>query len=313
MGNGTYKGSIEITIFYLRLISTVTHRYREISEGDGMGNKMEKMEGGLKLDTPVMVSEGLTKAKQIRFVAEYVKDFNGAAAAVRAGYAEASSPQIASELLTFPNIKNAVNRRIEAAAAVAEVDAAMVIKQLYDVATADPRDLMSVTVDCCRHCYGIENLRQWTKGEFAKACREALAADEPAPELEGGLGFDPRRPPIESCSECHGRGVERVTVKPSAQLSRAAARLLASMKNTKDGIEIKTRDQDAALIAMGRVVGAFKDKTEMTGPDGRPLQIQAAVAVAALTSLTNEQLEAILRDKGMSLPQPQPALEATNG
>jgi phage terminase small subunit len=101
---------------------------------------MAKTDGGLKLTTPVMVGEGLTKAKQIRFVSEYCVDFNGAAAAVRAGYAAASAKEIASELLTFPNIKDAVARRMEAAAAVAEVDTAFVVKELYDVATADPRD-----------------------------------------------------------------------------------------------------------------------------------------------------------------------------
>ncbi|MCU1223617.1 MAG: BcepIL02 gp28 [Edaphobacter sp.] len=258
-------------------------------------------------------ADGLRTDKQARFAMEYVKDYCGAQAAIRAGYAVASAKEIASELLTFPNVRAAVERRQEQLAAMEQVDGAMVIKELYDVATADPRDLMSVTIDCCRHCYGLDNLRQWTRGEYKRALNKALAADEPTPELEGGLGFDPRRPPVESCSECHGRGIQHVTVTPSAKLSRAAARLLASMKNTKEGVEIKTRDQDGAILALGKVVGLFRDRTELSGPGGAPLQMQTVAAVA-LTSLSNEELEAILRDKGMALPQPQPApaLEATN-
>jgi hypothetical protein len=37
-------------------------------------------------------------------------------------------------------------------AAIAEVDAALVVRELLDVATADPRDLVSVHRDCCRYC-----------------------------------------------------------------------------------------------------------------------------------------------------------------
>ena len=264
----------------------------------------------MTLDTPVMVSEGLTKAKQIRFVAEYCVDFNGAAAAIRAGYAEASAKEIASELLTFPNVKKAVARRMEAAATAAEVDTQLVVSELYGLAMADPRDLMKIERDCCRYCNGIDYKYQWTPAEFKRELNKALADDKLPPDLEGGVNFDPRLPPVDDCPECAGRGVERVVITPSAKLSRGAARLLASMKQTRDGIEIKTRDQDAALMAMGRVVGIFKDRQEMTGPGGGPMQIQAAVVVAALTSLTNEELEAHLLTRGVKLPQP--TLEATS-
>jgi phage terminase small subunit len=254
--------------------------------------------------------DGLTKAKQAAFVREYVKDWNGAAAARRAGYAEGSAAEVACELLMKSNIRAAVARRMEAAAAAAEVDTQLVVSELYGLAMADPRDLMKVERDCCRFCNGIDYKYQWTPAQFQRETNKALANDELPPDLEGGVNFDPRLPPVEDCPECHGRGVERVVITPSAKLSRGAARLLASMKQTKDGIEIKTRDQDAALMAMGRVVGIFKDKTEMTGPGGGPMQIQAAVATAALTSLSNEELEAHLLSRGV--PLPQPALEAIN-
>ena len=46
--------------------------------------------------------------KQLRFAEEYALDHNGAAAAVRAGYAPKAARQTASELLTKPNIRSLV-------------------------------------------------------------------------------------------------------------------------------------------------------------------------------------------------------------
>lgn len=53
--------------------------------------------------------------KQQAFVAEYLRDFNAAAAAVRAGYAVRGSRVQASRLLTNPNIQTAIKRHTDAA------------------------------------------------------------------------------------------------------------------------------------------------------------------------------------------------------
>ena len=59
-----------------------------------------------------------------------------------------------------------------------------------------------------------------------------------------------------------------MVVTDSRKLSKATAKLMASVKQGKDGIiEGKTRDQDAALIALGRVVGVFKDRQEGQWPE----------------------------------------------
>ncbi|MBT7616791.1 MAG: terminase small subunit [Calditrichaeota bacterium] len=49
--------------------------------------------------------------RQQRFVEEYLVDFNGAAAARRAGYSEQTAAVIASENLTKPNISDAIAER----------------------------------------------------------------------------------------------------------------------------------------------------------------------------------------------------------
>lgn len=48
--------------------------------------------------------------KQTVFVTEYIKDFNGTQAAIRAGYAKKTAGAIASENLTKPEIKSAINK-----------------------------------------------------------------------------------------------------------------------------------------------------------------------------------------------------------
>jgi len=52
--------------------------------------------------------KGALNPKQKRFVLEYVKDLNGAQAAIRAGYSKHTARSIASEHLTKPNIREAV-------------------------------------------------------------------------------------------------------------------------------------------------------------------------------------------------------------
>lgn len=250
-----------------------------------------------KTDAPnVDDLEELRTDKQVQFVIEYCKDFCATKAAIRAGYSERTAQEIGSELLSKPIIKAAVARRMAAVADEAMVDSALVISELYQLATADPRELMRVEIDCCRHCYGIDHKYHWTEPEYRRALNAATKDGKPAPDVEGFFGFDPRREPHPDCPDCFGRGVERVTVTPSRKLSRGAARLLASVKQTKDGcIELKTHDQLAALQLLGRTVGAFKDRQEWSGPNGGPVQVQP---VQNLEQLTNDQLKEILRRNG---------------
>jgi phage terminase small subunit len=241
--------------------------------------------------------------KQSAFLTQYLIDFNGKQAAIRAGYSEHSAEAIASELLSFPKVKAALGRRMAAAADAAEVNAELVISELYQLALANPSELMRIEVDCCRHCHGVNHKYHWTEPEYLRALAAADKAGKPAPDVEGFFGFDPRLEPHPECPDCWGRGVDRVVVTPSKKLSRAASRLLASMKATKDGIEIKVHDQLAALLALGKVTGALRDRTELTGPNGSPLQLQP---VQPLEQLSPEQLEAIIRASGHPVLQGYP-------
>lgn len=177
--------------------------------------------------------------------------------------------------------------------------------ELHALATADPRDLVSIHRGACRFCWGESFDRQWTAGEWRDAYYEAKAADPnaAAPPLRGGLGYDFTREPNPECPECRGIGEERVFVKDTRKLSRAAAKLIAGVKSTREGIELKHRDQDGALLALGKVCGIFVDRSEITGKDGGPLQLQP---VQPLEQLSPDQLEAIIRASGHPVLQGYP-------
>jgi phage terminase small subunit len=264
------------------------------------GGDMEKAGDGLNL-------------KQRAFVREYLVDRNGTQAAIRAGYSAHTAQEQSSVLLSKLIIKELIVEQEQRLAALADVDAALVISELREVALADPRDLVSLHRGACRYCHGIEHDYQWTQGEYRNEMHKAQAdnPNAPAPPFRGGLGYDFTREPAGDCPECRGFGTERVFVKDTRKLSRGAAKLIASIKQTRDGsIELKHRDQDGALLALGKVCGIFVDRQEHSGPGGGPLQLQP---VQAIEQLSNHQLEEILRRSGRLLEGRQPSKELTEG
>lgn len=74
---------------------------------------------------------------------EYCVDFNGAAAAVRAGYAESRARQTAYDLLQDEDIQTAIQRRLDELS----MSAAEATKRMSDMARADIADCYRVEED----------------------------------------------------------------------------------------------------------------------------------------------------------------------
>lgn len=77
--------------------------------------------------------------KQRRFVEEYLVDLNGAQAAIRAGYSADTARQIASELLTKPDIAAAVQELMDARAKRTAITADRVLAEMGKIAFSDMR------------------------------------------------------------------------------------------------------------------------------------------------------------------------------
>jgi phage terminase small subunit len=73
------------------------------------------------------------------FAQEYVKDRNGTAAAIRAGYAPGSAKVTASRLLTDANVRQAIEALQVRAQEEARITAATVLKELAVLACSDVR------------------------------------------------------------------------------------------------------------------------------------------------------------------------------
>lgn len=75
--------------------------------------------------------------KQQTFVAEYLRDMNATAAAIRAGYSRHTARQIGAENLSKPYIAKAIAELMERRAEATGVEAARVLQELARIAFAD--------------------------------------------------------------------------------------------------------------------------------------------------------------------------------
>jgi len=212
--------------------------------------------------------------KQQRFVEEYLVDLNGTQAAIRAGYAPKRAENQAYQLLQIPTVQAAIAAARQKLSDRTEITQDMVLKRLWAVATANPNELMTHRRVCCRHCFGDGHAYQWIdETEYERAVAAAKRDDLMPPSDEGGYGFDKTVRPHPKCPRCKGEGYGDVLWGDTRDVSPEALALYAGVKQTKEGFEIKTQDQLAALQMVGRHLGMFNDKLMLQGDKENPLAV----------------------------------------
>jgi phage terminase small subunit len=177
------------------------------------------------------------------------------------------------------------------------VDRAWVMRKLVAIANVDHRKFSQTRVGCCRFCYGLDNLYQWTRGQFTWACNDALMNDKPGPELMGGLGYNKALPPLTDCPACLGEGEERVVMFDTRSLDEESAIAYLGSKKSKDKNEVMIADKVKAIELLGRAMGMWNDKMTLSAPGGGPVQhahLHAHIATDA-KELSEEQLEAFIK------------------
>jgi len=215
-----------------------------------------------------VAKEGELNARQQRFVQEYLIDLNATQAAIRAGYSKKTARQAGAENLSKPVIAGAISDAQKKVGEQAGITAERVLTEIWNIATADPRDLVEHKVGCCRYCWGKDFRYQRTDREFDDAkrandhARKTLAIEKRPPPFqpEGGKGFHKNREPNPDCPECGGDGVGRTVVHDTRNLSAGAASLFAGIKETKEGLEVKFHSKDASLDKLCRHLSLFNDK-----------------------------------------------------
>lgn len=91
------------------------------------------------------------------FCQEYIKDFNGAQAAIRAGYSEKTARNQASRLLTNEDVKKRVEELTLERAEETKIDAAYVLKRLHEI---DQLDVLDILTEDMR---SFKPLNEWSK------------------------------------------------------------------------------------------------------------------------------------------------------
>lgn len=161
------------------------------------------------------------------FVEEYLVDFNGTQAAIRAGYSAATATSIGSELLARPDISDAVETAKAVRIARTRYGADKVIAEMSVLAHSD-----------ITH-YAIDD-----RGEVTLA---------------------PGAPP---------------------DAMKAVQSIKKKIRHGKDGeieydVELRLWDKPTPLKLMGRHVGLFPDRVEVTGKDGAELRAMSTGELAA--------------------------------
>ncbi|WP_323086160.1 terminase small subunit [Providencia alcalifaciens] len=212
---------------------------------------------------------------QVKFVNEYLIDLNRAAAYKRAGYkGEGNTAYVnATRMLRNAKVSRAIADALAERERRTEITQDAVLKMWWDIATADVNELTEYRRLCCRHCWGFGFNYQWRDAiEYEDAVTEARVKKKKIPHDNGGYGYDNSLDPNPDCPRCSGFGIGHAHFHDTRDLTGAARRLFAGVKEGKFGVEVITRNQDDALKMVAQHLGMLKNRTEVTGADGGPIQ-----------------------------------------
>jgi phage terminase small subunit len=149
---------------------------------------------------------------------------------------------------------------------------------------------------------GEENLR---KPDIAKAVQEAQEARSKRTKITqdmvlaelAKIGFSDIRKVmrwgetiVRIDTDDDGQEVERpyhgIALIDSSEIDDSTAAAIAEVSEGREGLKIKMHDKKGALVDIGRHLGMFKDKVELSGKDGGPIRFSA-------TDFSDDQLAAI--------------------
>lgn len=172
--------------------------------------------------------------RQERFCNEYLIDLNATQAAIRAGYKEKTAYSMGQRLLKNVEVQNYIQERKQDRVERTEITQDMVIRELAMIAFSNAADYASI----------IE--------------KQAVI------NTENGVAV--------SLFDEDGNPVMYRTVEPvlTAELTEEQKRALAVIKKGKDGFEVKPYDKVRALELLGKHLGMFTEKVEMSGQVNNP-------------------------------------------
>lgn len=232
---------------------------------------------------------GTLRPAQVRFVEHYMVSLNATDAyrKVRPTVTYATARSEGHKTLTNPNVAAEIARRQALISERTNATVEKIVHRLWLLVQADPNELTSWRVGCCRNCHGVDHKPQRTDVEYATAkeyfdrvgsmpARPKHKGEKVADyarylatltewDERGGPGFDPRRPAHDDCPVCMGEGQGRLVLGDTRRLSPMAEQLFAGVNQTKEGLEIVMHDKMAAIEKLMRHLGGYERDNKQKG------------------------------------------------
>lgn len=210
------------------------------------------------------------------FIAEYLKDNNATAAAERAGYKD---PNYGRQLLTNPNVAQAIAQQQKASLVRTIGSADEVLEQMWKLATFDANNLSQYRRGACRYCWGFGHHYQWRDAvEFDEALAKTAGNERAKPPQDsGGYGYDHNKEPHQECPRCNGDGIGQPYFADTRKLSPAAALAYSGVKLGKNGVEItaisRERMYEAVMKRLGLADSEFAQRLQQIEIERRQLEV----------------------------------------
>ena len=183
----------------------------------------------------------------------------------------------------------------ESARALTSVNIATVLTHWWNLATADPNEVIQHRRGCCRYCHGVDYSYQWTPAEYADVSARMIDAGKDPPMVPGGFGYDKTRGPDIDCPECNGEGVGEMYLADSRYLSERGKLLIESMEMTKSGPKVVMSNRMDALNNIAKFLGMFTERIkveDLTRPrNERDVTDLGALETPELVAVFREMVE----------------------
>ena len=194
--------------------------------------------------------------KQRRFVEEYLIDLNATQAATRAGYSPATANEQGARLLAHASVKEAIRRGQAARSERTQITQDMVLRELAKIGFSD-----------------IRRAVKW---------RSSLVTEEDQPD--GGDVLVVKTIVSNTVELIASEDLDDDTAAAISEISQ----------NATGGVKMKMYDKKGALVDIGRHLGMFVERHELSGKDGGAMKVEmdAERFTSAIASLIAREGEA---------------------
>ncbi|MEN0581577.1 terminase small subunit [Phytobacter palmae] len=257
--------------------ATARRHIKKPSAQNAQKNAQKKLRTAQKEKSAEELVDAKLSPKVKRFIAEYLKDQNATAAAERAGY---SDPNYGRQLITNPNVAQAIAQQQKASIERTLGSADEVLEQMWRLANFDANHLSQYRRGSCRYCWGFGHHYQWRDAvEFEEALAKVEGKEGARqPEDPGGYGYDHNREPNPGCPRCNGDGIGQPYFADTRKLAPDAALAYSGVKLGKNGIEItaisRERMYEAVMKRLGLSDSEFAQRLQQIEIERRQLEVE---------------------------------------